>query len=432
MENVAQVVKDGLCTGCGVCAGICPTKAIEMRLQDGLLLPKVADNKCTRCRVCVKCCPGHSVDLMHSSGSSSGQIQDPLLGNFLSCHIGHSTNSEIRNDSSSGGIVTQLLVYALAEGIIDGALVIGWSKDNPLEPKPLIATTVEEILSASRSKYCPVASGTALAEILSKEGKFAVVGLPCHIHGIRKAEAVFEGLKDKIVLHIGLFCGHTVNFHGTELLLEKLGVSKQIIEKIDYRGSGWPGYMSILLKDGRSLRIRYRGWNGYWNVFSPVLFTPLRCLMCPDHCNELADLSTGDAWLPEFVQKSQGESILIARTKGSVEILNQMQQNHLMSLRAVTPSKVRESQAFSLNFKKKNLPARIALLRMLGKNQPNLNPTPSSFSKLAFLAALLPYMSFRISSSRRLRRFLRYVPFPLFRVFFGPFKIIYLLTESWG
>ncbi len=431
MNNIAEVVKAGLCTGCGTCVGVCSSEAIKMYIQDGLLLPHVNTSKCINCRICVRCCPGYSVDLtLLKTELSVSEHEDSFLGSFLNCYVGHGGSKETRGRSSSGGIVTQLLLYALRKGVIDGALVVGWSSNDPFEPQALIARSEAEILSSSGSKYCPVAAVSSLSSILSQRGKFAVVGLPCHIHGIRKAERVFRELEDRIVLHIGLFCGHTVNFNGTQVILRKLGLKKGSIKHIDYRSGGWPGYFSVQLENGQVLKIRYNGgWNAYWNVFSPMLFTPLRCFMCPDQCNELADISTGDAWLPELKGESQGESILIARTKPGSMILSEMQQNNLLSLREVPLSKVKESQAFNLNFKKKNLFARIALLKMLGRNQPRITPAPSPFSMLAFLTSLLPYLSYRVSSSRYLQRFFPYVPLSLFRILFIPFKAISILTK---
>lgn len=53
-------------------------------------------------------------------------------------------------------MVSALLIFALEQGIIDGALVTKMSENNPLEPQPFIARTREEIISAAKSKYCPV------------------------------------------------------------------------------------------------------------------------------------------------------------------------------------------------------------------------------------------------------------------------------------
>lgn len=132
----------------------------------------------------------------------------------------------IRYNSSSGGLITQLLIFALEECIIDGAQVTRMKNDNPLEPEPFIARTKEDIIGASTSKYCPVPANIALKEIIdSKKGeKFAVVGLPCHMHAIRKAEQINKKLSEKTVLHVGIFCGHSSNFLGTKLWLDKFRI----------------------------------------------------------------------------------------------------------------------------------------------------------------------------------------------------------------
>jgi coenzyme F420 hydrogenase subunit beta len=319
-------------------------------------------------------------------------------------------------------------VYALEKGLIDGALVARTKEGNPLEPEPFIARTREEIVSASKSKYCPVATNLALKKILSEEGRFAVVGLPCHIHGIRKAEAIFEGLKDKIVLHVGLFCSHTANFYGTELLLRKFGVGKEDVVRLDYR-SGWPSCMLVQLRNGRSLKVRYnKSWLAYWNVFSSFFFAPFRCLMCADQFNELSDVSIGDAWFPELMGDGSGKSVLVSRTAAADEMLHSMKDCSVISLKTISPDKVKESQAFSLNFKKDNLSGRLSLLSMFGKKTPEIYPKPHSSHFLSLLEAFLCYMNSRASASERVRSLLVYVPLPLFRLYFGLFKCISILS----
>ena len=53
--NVAQ--KIDACTGCGVCAAVCPSAAVEMQPDaHGFLCPVVADVACTDCGLCVSAC----------------------------------------------------------------------------------------------------------------------------------------------------------------------------------------------------------------------------------------------------------------------------------------------------------------------------------------------------------------------------------------
>jgi len=432
VNTISEVVENRLCTGCGTCLAVCPNSALRMYVsgKEGVYHVEVDESKCNHCGVCFDVCSGYSIDYARFNSEFFGkQPKDSMIGNYLGCYLGHVQNAQIRYDSASGGVVTQLLIFALEKGIIDGALVVRMNREKPLEAEPFIARTKEEILSASKSKYCPVPLNIALKEILGHEGRFAVVGLPCHIHGIRAAELIRQKLRDRIVLHVGLFCSHTVSFVGTEVLLRKFRIQKADVAAIAYRGMGWPGFMSIRMKDGRGLIVRFnKAWNAYWNLFSPFFFTPLRCMMCSDQFNELSDVSVGDAWLPELRRNSLGESLLITRTNMGEKTLASMKDLGILRLRSIPPSEVKESQAFSLNFKKVNLPRRFAFLRMLGQKTPCLNANSKQATFDGFLSAFFSYSSVFVSSNEHLRSLLVYVPLPLFRLYFGLFKLNAMLT----
>ena len=164
-NTIKEIVKDDLCTGCGTCVALCPEEAIKLTINErkGIYVPKIDEEKCNNCGICYTACPGNEVDFRHLNLEIFGkEPEDILIGNYLNCYIGHATDYDIRYNSASGGLVTQLLIFALEEGIIDGALVTGMKKDNPLEPEPFIARTREEIIEASKSKYCPVPANICL------------------------------------------------------------------------------------------------------------------------------------------------------------------------------------------------------------------------------------------------------------------------------
>lgn len=79
------------------------------------------------------------------------------------------------------------------------------SDSKPLEPEVIIAKTEKDVISASGSKYCPVPLNSRIKDIITEKGKFAIVGLPCQIHGVRKYELINKELKNKILFHFGLF-----------------------------------------------------------------------------------------------------------------------------------------------------------------------------------------------------------------------------------
>ena len=406
-KTIEEVVKANLCTGCATCVSLCPHSAIELIKDNskGIYLPRLNENECNQCGTCFDICPGHSVNFKDLNLAIFGQEpKDILLGTYLNCYIGHATDYDIRYNSASGGLVTALLIFALEEGIIDGALVTRMKKDNPLEPEPFIARTREEIIEASKSKYCPVPANVALKEILeSKEGeRFAVVGLPCHIHGIRKAEMLNSKLKEKIVLHMGIFCAKTLNLMGTEFLLQKVGIAKNDIKKINYRGEGWPGGMVIKLKNDSK---RFFSLSEYYDSRFG-LFIPTRCSLCSDHVCELSDISFGDAWLPEIVERDKiGTSLIITRNEESNSILQQMISQSKIKLNEITRNKVAISQG-GMHFKKRDVKARLILSKLLGKNVPIYNQELLEPKFKTYLSAILFNLQTFLASKRRLWKLL--------------------------
>lgn len=372
--NVEKVYKEGMCTGCGTCAGICPTNAIEMVIdkKKGIYKPLIDIEKCTKCGLCYKVCPGHSVDFKELNEFVFGkQPENILLGNYINCYAGHSTDYGIRYNSASGGLVTQLLIFAIEEGIIDGALVTRMKKDNPLEPEPFIARTKEEIIEATGSKYCPVPANITLKEILNSKGgeKFAVVGLPCHILGIRNVEQINKKLKSKIVLHLGIFCSTPCNFLGTEFILSKrLGVNIDNVKDIKYRGKGWPGGMSVRLKNNRE---KFISSSEYWdNNFSA--FTPSRCRLCTDNTAELADVSFADYRGKEIsLNEKIGETSIISRSIDAEKILHQMVDKQKIEIWKINSKEATYAQGYV--YLKKNAKASFRLFALLGKKIPSYN-----------------------------------------------------------
>jgi len=368
IQTIEEVVEKGLCTGCGTCVGICPSNAVESILdkQKGVYVPHVDREICVGCGLCYTACPGHGVDFNELNRFFWGELpKDITLGSYLTCYIGHAKDYELRYNSASGGVVTALANFALEEGIINGILVTRMKNDNPLEPEPFIARTTVEITSAAKSKYCPVPANIALKEILQSPGNFGVVGLPCHIQGTRKAELHSKKLRDKIVLHIGIACSRNYRFQATENLLKKLGISKEDVKRLDYRGKGWPGSMVIQLKDGREKSIPVRE---YYDKLSSFQIT--RCTLCSDHFCELSDLSCGDAWIPDVVKSDNiGSSFIVSRTELGEQLLKKAAAQKKLELCELNVDKLLKSQGNAL-FKKKNLSARMFLFRLVGKKVP--------------------------------------------------------------
>lgn len=370
-ESIKQIVNNKLCTGCGTCTNFCPKNLITMTisLQDGIFSPKIADNSCINCGLCYQVCPGYEVDFkdFNEYFLSTNKRHD-LLGVVDQGYVGFSENFDIRYNSTSGGLVTQILINAMQKKIIDGVLVTKMSEVNPFLPEPFIARSPREIIEASKAKYCPVPVNIALKEIIaSKSGeRFAVVGLPCHIHGIRKAEKLDDTLKNKIVLHIGLFCGGSPSFSGTDFLFRSLNIEKNNVVKIDYRGQGWKGKLAIFLKNGNTISIPYPD---YWGNFGSF-FYPSRCTLCSDWTSELSDISFGDAWIKDIMDNDKiGTSILIVRNQKCRDIIKEILSLKNINYNFIDSETIVNSQK-GIFWKKRQIVARLNLMKIIGNSVP--------------------------------------------------------------
>lgn len=374
-QTIQKVLDDHLCCNCGTCAGVCPQQAISLSLDkhSRVYEPQIRSDACSGCGICYDTCPGHYVDFKGLNRDIFGkEAEDIILGSYLECYIGHATESKVRYKASSGGVVTGLLIYALEQGIIDGALVTRMNKDRPWEPEPFIAKTRDEIIEASKSKYCPVPANIMIKELLSAEEgkKFAVVGLPCHIQGVRKAEQVYKKLRARVVLHIGLFCSHTDTFWQTDYLLKSMDVSKGDLKSIRYRGDGWPGTMSVQLKNGKNSSVPH-----HKAIFPHVLwFNAMnRCLYCCDLTAELADISVGDPWIPEVMAKEKiGQSIVVIRKENAYSLILRAAHDEHLNVTPIPAEKVKEAVSMG-ETKKVDVQVRMSIRKMIGKSIPYYN-----------------------------------------------------------
>ena len=174
--------------------------------------------------------------------------------------------------------MTALASVALDIEQVNGVFSTKMSTDIPLKPTIYIAKNKAELIQGIGSKYCPIPCNLLLKKILCQEGQYLVIGLPCHIQGVRKASIKNKRLHDRVSLYFGLACNHSPTFYATKYLLIKLGISENMIEQISYRGNGYPGGMTIQLKDGTKKFVPL-SHKDYWGFVFNRVFLVL-CLYC--------------------------------------------------------------------------------------------------------------------------------------------------------
>lgn len=364
-DNISQVVFQSCCLGCGTCVHICPHKAIQMyETPGGLLWAKVNGERCTQCGLCLDVCSG-----IHLKSGLLPQSIDPFKGHVLSAYCGRATDSDILKNGQSGGIATALLCYLLDAGDIDKTLVTQMPQDGSLRPVPVLTDDKDQIYKAQGSKYCPVPLNAYLPHANECDySKIAVVGLPCHFHGICNIAAKNNYYERPLL--IGLICERVMSFAAMEYLVKKSALPRPSIAAMRYKDKslgGWPGNINITSKDNKTTVV-----GSHHRMWCKSVFTPPRCYLCFDKMNVLSDIVLGDAW--GVNEDRQGTSVILARTERGQQVIEKARRSEVIQVETIDPELIFKGQ--HIETKRKDWTAFTAVWQQMGDQPPNLGIQP--------------------------------------------------------
>jgi len=317
LATIGDVVDAHLCTGCGVCSYL-RSDALQMVdvPQVGrrpLPIVGVSGGAARQLREdvggdAVAACPGRR--LTHPPGALEGAPFGGEWGPILALWECWARDPEVRHRGSSGGVVTALAAHAVTSGRAAGALQIQASSDDPLRNETVLNTTYQEIVAAAGSRYAPASPCERLDLVESAAGPCVIVGKPCDIAAVRHAAEHRPILAERVGLTIGIFCAGTPSTRGTEQVVRSLGIEPGEVTRVDYRGEGWPGRFRVVARDGTTASTSYeRSWGAL------TKHRQWRCLICPDHTGEFADLGVGDPWYRPVTDGEDGRSLVVVRTE---------------------------------------------------------------------------------------------------------------------
>lgn len=335
--NIADVVDAGLCTGCGTCAAVCPTRAIGMQeTPGGLLVATLVRELCTGCALCVRACGG-----WHLAEGLLPDSADPFKGSVTGAFCSYAGDPAVRLCGQSGGAVTALLAFLFESGRIDGALAIRMPDDGSLRPEPFLARCRQDLLQSQGSQYCPVALNSAIPATLGQDGRrIALAGLPCHMHSLRNVQQFDLHWRKGVVLRIGLFCDRTLAYGAIDYLIGKANVARRDVVSLRFRDKardGWPGSIVIRTRAGQEMHVPSRE-----RITVKDYFTPPRCRLCFDKMNVLCDIAVGDAW--GINEGRQGFSVVLARTPAGAAVLEEAHTSGFLTSTSVEPENIFKGQ----------------------------------------------------------------------------------------
>ena len=326
-ETLGKYVLPSLCIGCASCVVVCPFNCLDYVNEKPILA-----RECKSCGICPQVCPRYHLSIPKLEQFVFGRERraEEDFGIFRRVVIAQTNDPKIKRVCQDGGVVTTLLVYALNEGLIDGAVLSGVDKIEPLKAVPKFAATTKEIIDCAGTRYNYSPNMLALKEgIFQKRKRLAFVGTPDQIQAFRMIQALsLKKYSEAVVFTIGVFCSECFIYEGLikQLMQSELGIDAAKVAKINIKGK-----LLVTTKSGKIEEIRLKEAKKHVR----------NCIVrCSDFSAELADISVGGLGL-------EGWTFTILRTEKGVELFQEAEAKRLFRTKTVE----KENQVLDLLIK---------------------------------------------------------------------------------
>lgn len=296
-ENQKKITN--LCTGCGMCSVVCPTKAISLKLnKNGFYYYDINNSKCINCNQCIMVC---------------GQLRKNMDSiKNMKLYSAYSLDENVLKKSSSGGVAYELSRYAIEHNL----QVVGCTYDlKNNKAKHIIVDNINELDKLSGSKYLQSDTVEAFKK-MKKMKSGLVIGTPCQINSIDRY--LKNANKRSEFILVDLVC------HGvpTYFLWNKYISQFPEIDSVIFRNKkyGWEKkYISINKKynkpDNKDL---------FYSFFENSIAYNDACYNCKYRIETNADLRIGDYWGKRHKKNNNGISMIICNTNRGQQIINQL------------------------------------------------------------------------------------------------------------
>ncbi|RCV63194.1 coenzyme F420 hydrogenase subunit beta [Methanophagales archaeon] len=346
-----EVIYNGLCCYCGSCGAFCKEYITYERE-----LP-VTKKKCHEIHgACYDFCPRTFFAPLEVERAVFGEVRtDNLLGYYKGDILtARATDKAVMEKAQDGGVVSALLIFLLEHGDIDAAVVSKTTEDWVAEP--FVATKKADVIAAAGSKYtqCPSVSGVGDA-LEQGYNNVALVGLPCHIQGMRKVQQStgFDVGSDRVKLLIGLLCSETFDMPMLKNKLLELGTRIEDVEKFNIK----KGSFIVYTKAGKEIKTPIK------NMRDCVREA---CDYCYDFAAEFADVSVGSigsefGWSTVITRSDAGKDLMKRAEKEGVIETEKLSESQLKGVRKLASFK---KQGNLKNIYEKAEPIRILNMRV--------------------------------------------------------------------
>jgi len=334
-NNIEQIIEEGLCIGCGLCAGVFPNQVQMQVSPSGHLRPSERTPLNSQQNIHLQgFCPGVVQSGMPSDKVLNLENIDPTWGPIETIVRAHSSDAKIRHKAATGGGLTAISLYLLESRQVDGILQVAGGGLKAYFGHSQLSQTSDDVIKSSGSIYASTSPLENLLKILDTGITIALVAKPCDISAVRLLGKKDSRIDRQIKALLTPICGGFFPPFAMENFLKSVGADEDDVQSVSYRGEGCPGPTIIRFKNGETITKTYLD---FWGTDSSQWYMPWRCRICPDGSGEAADIVSGDTWpncepTLEMMENDLGTNVVVGRTSRGTEIINGAIKANYLSL----------------------------------------------------------------------------------------------------
>lgn len=297
---------------------------------------------------------------------------DPVIGFHSALYCGYVVEGDYRRNATSGGLASWVLTELLERDLVDGVVAVTKSNRDGVLYEYSVLRTPDEVRASAKSRYYPMELSAVLRLIATDPGRFAIIGIPSFISDVRRLQLLNPVYRERIPFTLALLCGHQKTMKYGEAIGFQAGFTPGEITDIDFRlkveGGVANDYVTEVVgrQDGAERRVVCGPRQTYVNNWSAGMFKVNFSDFVDDCFGETADLSIGDAWLPQYVSDSRGTNVVIVRNPVLRELLDSAAREQRLHLDTVDVQTVKASQPGLIRHYRGELPYRLHKFSSVG------------------------------------------------------------------